>query len=418
MFECDPPKSLGAEIARSNPQKFEITNPDPGELISPAHGATLDDTTPDFEWLLPGPVPSYAQVISEFTLKNLSTGQEIWSTMIDHGLGPDPTPFSYNPFTQDGVDPLVPGQEYRWTVRMVDGTGRVIGAGAPQAGESRTFDITPIELEIIEPEDGDVFDTLTPMFEWESDPRVNYHKLVFSINPTWDVTVIDTGYTYDIANRPLECEETYTVRVDGYDVLDRKIGESDEIEFSISVASCDTDGDEVRDELDNCPAIANPRQEDSDFDGIGDACDDTPQGDGDGDGGLPGDGDGNGGPPGDGGRDGGPPGDGGGEVVEAGTIFAGHVCWLVRLGDVPSIVYQDEVILAWDDPMLFFDSFVQLTQGEAYVVGSNSIISMDQLEDDDIMQLDALLQQLYGMSLAQILALPVENIEDTMICGP
>ena len=38
----------------------------------------------------------------------------------------------------------------------------------------------------------------------------------------------------------------------------------------------DGDGDGVEDALDNCPAVANPTQEDSDADGTGDACDSTP----------------------------------------------------------------------------------------------------------------------------------------------
>ncbi len=36
---------------------------------------------------------------------------------------------------------------------------------------------------------------------------------------------------------------------------------------------CDTDGDGIPDRLDNCPAVPNPRQDDRDLDGYGDACD-------------------------------------------------------------------------------------------------------------------------------------------------
>ncbi len=40
----------------------------------------------------------------------------------------------------------------------------------------------------------------------------------------------------------------------------------------IVAAAADPDGDEVVDQFDNCPAVANPDQRDSDQDGVGDAC--------------------------------------------------------------------------------------------------------------------------------------------------
>ena len=46
----------------------------------------------------------------------------------------------------------------------------------------------------------------------------------------------------------------------------------------------DTDGDGVADDLDNCPDVENPLQEDADDDGIGDACDEPEVDDADGDG--------------------------------------------------------------------------------------------------------------------------------------
>jgi hypothetical protein len=51
-------------------------------------------------------------------------------------------------------------------------------------------------------------------------------------------------------------------------------------EGSFATASIDADGDGVPDTDDNCPATANPGQEDSDADGIGDACDTDGDGDG------------------------------------------------------------------------------------------------------------------------------------------
>ena len=48
--------------------------------------------------------------------------------------------------------------------------------------------------------------------------------------------------------------------------------------YNVVTTGPDTDGDGIRDALDNCPNIPNPGQEDADGDGMGDACEPVPVG--------------------------------------------------------------------------------------------------------------------------------------------
>lgn len=50
------------------------------------------------------------------------------------------------------------------------------------------------------------------------------------------------------------------------------VGLTDTCDFAITVTPTDTDGDGVPDGEDNCPTVANPSQEDTDEDGVGNAC--------------------------------------------------------------------------------------------------------------------------------------------------
>ena len=68
--------------------------------------------------------------------------------------------------------------------------------------------------------------------------------------------------------------------IDEVEIFNRALsaGEIAAIYAAGSAGKCkpDADSDGITDELDNCPAIANPGQEDTDGDGVGNACDGCP----------------------------------------------------------------------------------------------------------------------------------------------
>ncbi len=72
---------------------------------------------------------------------------------------------------------------------------------------------------------------------------------------------------------------TYFVAVLAYDTSENKSDFSNEVQISNSGViqpGTDPDGDGILSEVDNCPTVANPGQEDADADGAGDVCDPSP----------------------------------------------------------------------------------------------------------------------------------------------
>jgi hypothetical protein len=69
---------------------------------------------------------------------------------------------------------------------------------------------------------------------------------------------------------------TITARLEG-DIVDLAGNPLEPYQWTWTTCDCaDVDGDNICDDVDNCPYIANPDQSDLDGDGVGDACDACP----------------------------------------------------------------------------------------------------------------------------------------------
>jgi hypothetical protein len=149
------------------------------------------------------------------------------------------------------------------------------------AGEVFVNDVDEAREAILE----DIEESRDAPYAWAGGPYVGKTGTVFTLDGRgsygrgaqivkyeWDV---DGDGTYEYTRTTPTVRHAYTEDFDG-SVRLRVTDEEGRVAVASTVGHASVDGDEQPADVDNCPAIANHGQGDSDGDGLGDECDPTP----------------------------------------------------------------------------------------------------------------------------------------------